>query len=144
MNPTLDTRPRDPKLLRRILSPGTLSFISHSIISPTPLIGRLAMSSLNLRCPRYQTLLRIRLLQTIRLRQSTCRPRRVKKLPRRHNLGEQLPPHAPPPTFSGQAQGSHAQLLSGSSCTSSFPLPRSPGVCPSRRTCCSDCLGWIW
>ena len=42
----MDTRLR---LLRRILSPGNLSFISYSIISP---LGRLAMSPLSsLRCP---------------------------------------------------------------------------------------------
>ena len=47
------------------------SFISYSIISPTPL-SPLAMSPLRSpRCPKNQTLLRVRLLQAIRFRQPT-------------------------------------------------------------------------
>jgi hypothetical protein len=62
-----------------------------------PMLSRLAMSPLKSpQWPQYQTLLRIPLLQTIRLRQPTFPGCHSKNLPRRpHNLGERLLPHAP-------------------------------------------------
>ena len=77
---------------------GTRSAFFHfSFHHLTPgLLGRLAMSPLHSpRCPQYQTLRRIRLLQTIRLCQPTFRRRHIGELPRRrHHLGKRLPPHA--------------------------------------------------
>ena len=69
--------------------------VSYSIISPTPL-GPLATSPLRTpRHPQNQILLRIRLLQKIRLCQPTFRWRHIGELPRRrYHLCK--PPHAPP------------------------------------------------
>ncbi|KIK00060.1 glycosyltransferase family 20 protein [Laccaria amethystina LaAM-08-1] len=67
------------------------------------------MSPLNSpQCPQYQTLLRIPLLQTIRPRQPTFRQCHVKKLPR---FGWTTATSRCSPTFSAQAQSSHAQPI---------------------------------